>query len=346
MFDAYLMVDWSASQKRKTGPDSIWFALLERTCLPRSSLQAVLQNPATRRCACTRLGEALADLKKRGKRVLVGFDFPFGYPHGTASALGLQNGRTAWREMWCEIDGLVRDGPDNSNNRFCVADQLNQRVPADGPFWGKPNGSKYDTLEHLGRKCPPYSDDLPEKRLCEKRVPKAKPVWQLYGAGSVGSQTLTGLPVLLALRTDERLEGCGRIWPFETGLKSPDEDSIVFAEIYPSLLEHEFTPLIKDASQVLAIALHFAALDEEGAFGKAFEGDPKLMCEERKHIECEEGWILGITGNYPKPLPRELPPMVLEHHAKVGCINTHFSYAMGEDGVEQFVATPELFQMA
>lgn len=297
-------------------PDSIWFALLERTCLPRPSLQAVLQNPATRHCARTRLGEALADLKKSDKRVLVGFDFPFGYPHGTACALGLPSGWPAWREMWRELHRLICDGPDNSNNRFCVANQLNQRVPADGPFWGKPN----DALDHLGRKCPPYSDDLPEERLCEKRVPKAKPVWQLYGAGSVGSQTLTGLPVLLALRTDERLEGCGRIWPFETGLKSPDEGSIVFAEIYPSLLGHEFTPFIKDASQVLAVALHFAALDEEGALGKAFEGDPELTCEEREHIEREEGWILGITGNHPKPLRRELPPMVLEHHSKVGCI--------------------------
>lgn len=138
--------------------------------------------------------------------------------------------------------------------------------------------------------------------------------------GSVGGQTLTGLPVLYALHADKRLEGYGRIWPFETGLKSTDEYSIVFAEIYPSLLEHEFTPLIKDASQILGIALHFATLDEEGALGKAFEGDPELTCEEREHIECEEGWILGITDKHPRPLRRELPPMVLEHHPKVGCI--------------------------
>lgn len=227
--------------------------------------------------------------------------------------------------MWCEIDGLVRDGPDNSNNRFCVANQLNQRIQrnqrlsADRPFWGRPNASEYDKLKHLERKRPTHSDGLPEKRLCEERVSKAQPVWKLYGAGSVGSQTLTGLPVLHA-RTDERLEGDGRIWPFETGLKSPDKGSTVFAEIYPSLLEHEFTPLVKDASQVLAIALHFATLDEKEELAEAFNGDPKLTCEEREHIEREEGWILGITGNHPKPLRRELPPMVLEHHSKVGCI--------------------------
>ena len=310
LFDVYLMVDWSASQKkRNTGPNSIWFATLERT----PSLQAVLENPATRYCARTRLGEALEDLKKRGKRVLVGFDFPFGYPNGTARALGLPSGRAAWSEMWRKLDCLVSDGSDNSNNRFSVADQLNLRVSGNGPFWGKPSGDKYDQLEHLGRKRPPYSDDLPEKRLCERRVRGAQPVWKLNGAGSVGGQTLTGVPILHALHA----EGHGRIWPFETGLKSidsvsPDEGSIVFAEIYPSLLEHQFTPLVEDASQVLAIALHFATLDEEGALAKVFEGDPELRSEERERIEWEEGWILGVTGNQ-KPLRRELPSMILEH---------------------------------
>ena len=318
LFDAYLMVDWSASQKPNTGADSIWFALLERTCVAYPSLQTVLENPATRLCARVRLGEVLGDLKKRGKRVLAGFDFPFGYPHGTALALGLPSGRLAWREMWWEIDRLVSDGPDNSNNRFSVADQLNQRVPADGPFWGKPNGDKYDRFEHLRRKRPPYPDGLSEKRLCEERVPGAQPVWKLNGVGSVGGQTLTGLPVLRTLHADERLEGHGRVWPFETGLKSiesvsSEEGSIVFAEIYPSLLEHQFTPLIKDASQVLAIALHFATLDEERALGEAFKGDPKLATEKREHVEHEEGWILGITGKHPMPLRRGLPPMILEH---------------------------------
>ena len=328
LFDAYLMVDWSARQKRATGPDSIWFALLERTGPSRPSLKAVLRNPATRSEARECLGEALGDLKRRGKRVLVGFDFPFGYPQGTALALGLRSGRQAWVNLWRELDGLVCDGPDNSNNRFSVADQLNQRIRGDGPFWNRPKkGSKYNLLENLEPSRPSYSDDLPEKRLCEKRVPKAQPVWKLLGAGSVGSQTLTGLPVLQALRTDERIEGDCRIWPFETGLTSPDEGSIVFAEIYPSLLGHEFTPLVKDASQVLAMALHFAELDEERALAKAFEGDPKLTREERTHIECEEGWILGVTGKVPKqrPPPPQLPPMTLENDPASNSASLRFS---------------------
>ena len=332
LFDAYLMVDWSAKQKRATGSDSIWFALLERTGPPRPSLKAVLRNPATRSEARERLGEALGDLKRRGKRVLVGFDFPFGYPQGTALALGLRSDRPAWLNLWREFDGLVRDEPDNSNNRFSVADQLNQRVPTDGPFWGRPDENKYDPLEHLEPSRPSYSDDLPEKRLCEKRVPKAQPVWKLHGAGSVGGQTLTGLPVLQALCTDERIEGDCKIWPFETGLTSPDEGSIVFAEIYPSLLRHEFTPLVKDASQVLAMALHFAELDEERALAKAFEGDPELTREERTHIECEEGWILGVTGEEPTQL--QLPPMTLEHDPASSSASLHITDLKAVD-VEQ-----------
>jgi len=30
VFDAYLMVDWSASSTPKTGPDSIWYCLARR----------------------------------------------------------------------------------------------------------------------------------------------------------------------------------------------------------------------------------------------------------------------------------------------------------------------------
>lgn len=318
LFDAYLMVDWSASKERNTGSGSIWYALLERT----RSLQAVLGNPATRYCARVRLGEVLGDLKKRGKRVLAGFDFPFGYPHGAALAFGLPSGRSAWREMWRELDCLVSDESDNSNNRFSVADQLNQRVPGDGPFWGKPrepNGNKRTQFEHLGAKAPPHpTHGLAKKRLCEQLVPRTQPVWKLNGPGSVGGQTLTGLPILRALHIDERLEGHGRVWPFEMGLKSiesvsSEEGSIVFAEIYPSLLKQEFTPLVEDASQVLAIALYFATLDEEGALGEAFKGDPELSPEEREHVEREEGWILGITGKHRVSLRRELPSMILEH---------------------------------
>jgi hypothetical protein len=55
--------------------------------------------------------------------VFVGFDFPYGYPSGFSSALGLEGTMPAWRLTWDELARLVSDGPDNRNNRFGACGQ-------------------------------------------------------------------------------------------------------------------------------------------------------------------------------------------------------------------------------
>ena len=52
---------------------------------------------------------------------LVGFDFPYGYPAGSAAALGLTPDIPAWLGVWREITNRIIDRDDNSNNRFEVA---------------------------------------------------------------------------------------------------------------------------------------------------------------------------------------------------------------------------------
>jgi len=140
---------------------------------------------------------------------------------------------------------------------------------------------------------------LAERRLAEVRASQAKAVWQLAYAGSVGGQTLTGIPRLEALRHHPWLAGQVRVWPFETGLKPLAKASdwrILLAEIYPGLLTSLPADEIKDCAQVKALARHFAALDGEGRLSKMFAGDPALSAEERRVAETEEGWILGVTG--------------------------------------------------
>lgn len=87
LFDAYLMVDWSARSEPARGADSIWWALIER----RDGAAALLrrENPSLRAAAVEQLATMLAALSAEGRRSLVGFDFPFGYPAGFAAALGL-----------------------------------------------------------------------------------------------------------------------------------------------------------------------------------------------------------------------------------------------------------------
>lgn len=244
------------------------------------------------------LSRVLDALLEGGRRVLVGFDFPFGYPNGTARTLGLAG--SPWLETWCEIVRHVSDGSDNCNNRFDAADCLNRKIDhEEGPFWGHPNGRKYENLKSTR---PGYDYGLREKRLCESRVQGPQPVWKLNGAGSVGGQTLTGLPVVHALRYNERLKNYCRIWPFETGLKQIEacemkEHPIVFAEIYPSLVSPRSSnpqEQVKDALQVQDIASYMAALDEKRELGALFAGAP-LNADERRIVEQEEAWILGVS---------------------------------------------------
>lgn len=84
MFDRYIIVDWSASNSPKTGKDSIWICDLGEAGDPVST------NPSTRRQAEEQLRELLIKAADRGERVLIGFDFPYGYPRGFAAALGLE----------------------------------------------------------------------------------------------------------------------------------------------------------------------------------------------------------------------------------------------------------------
>ncbi|HZD24707.1 MAG TPA: precorrin-8X methylmutase, partial [Alphaproteobacteria bacterium] len=78
LFDAYLMVDWSAAARPVTGNDSIWLCLLRRR---GGRLQRVaLDNLATRTAARARIEALLGRVVADGGRVLASFDFPNAYP--------------------------------------------------------------------------------------------------------------------------------------------------------------------------------------------------------------------------------------------------------------------------
>ena len=261
IFDAYIMVDWSAATVPRRGKDSIWYTVLARRNGRLRRL--VLENPSTRAQAEADLTHRLAALQRRGDRVLVGFDFPFGYPSGTAARLGITG--LPWRHFWQELDDSIEDGPDNRNNRFDVAEALNRRLTGEAfPFWGDVREDGRPYLRRRGRRAH-GRDDLAERRLCELRIRSTQPVWKLAGAGSVGSQSLMGIPRVWRIRRDPRLANACHIWPFETGLRYDPRPQIQLAEVYPSLVPAP--PLKgkpKDAAQVVAIARHFAVLDDAG----------------------------------------------------------------------------------
>lgn len=286
LFGTYIFVDWSASNVPKRGKDSIWI------CRLAGKRETVL-NPPTRHAARLLLAEMLADAAAKGERVVAGFDFPFGYPAGFARRLGLDG--TPWRATWDEVARLVEDAEDNRNNRFEVGAEINRRVSGGRfPFWGCPAGFDHFHLHprHHGLH---QSDPLKERRLIDEWMIGAQPCWKLAYTGSVGSQVLTGLPVVRALRDDPRWTEGARIWPFETGLRLSDEARIVFAEVWPSWWKAcaKLGPP-KDRAQVRTVARIFAAADRAGTLADWFA--PDIGDADPRRIIEEEAWTLGVTA--------------------------------------------------
>ncbi len=289
-FDTVLMVDWSGGND--TGPtpraDAIW------VCVARDGVAdtpVYLRNRVLAEQWIARLFESET---AAGRRVLAGFDFPFGYPAGFAKALTNSADPMA---LWAWFETHVQDDP-KDNNRFDLAAFINQRFAGNGPFWA--NALQRD-ITGLPRTKAQYSNPFPEKRAVEERAKGAFTCWQMAGAGAVGSQVFMGLPILERLR--RRFDVA--VWPFE-----PLNRAVAFVEIWPSLtVGKPPAEMIKDAWQVQQVARTVSALPA-----------PELAT--MLDVDApEEGWIFGLgheerlreVSGHPPPLKNDcfaLPPGV------------------------------------
>jgi precorrin-8X/cobalt-precorrin-8 methylmutase len=290
MFDRYIIVDWSASNSPKTGKDSVWICDLRRAGDPLSA------NPSTRRKAEEQLRHLLIDAIDRSERVLIGFDFPYGYPRGFAAALGLEG--PPWSAIWGYLAGQLEDSRhSNENNRFEVASAINAQL-AHHAFWGRPAARRLNSLS-MKRDQVRYRLDgdavgLFEWREVElvlrRRRSHPHSTWKLLGAGSVGGQALTGIPVLARLRNEPRLRSISRVWPFEVGVPVLPEGqgAVIHAEIWPSFDAKSYDEgMVKDQAQVIGVALNFRDRDRSGSFAELFTITSAAA--------AEEGWILGVV---------------------------------------------------
>jgi hypothetical protein len=238
------------------------------------------------------------------RRVFLGFDFAYGYPEGFADAIGLTGPEHHWIQIWRELTRLIEDWPDNSNNRFEVASELNSRCVASipGPLWGCPKAKRTVSLLPTSSIYPFETSSgmsLRRFRLTEGQLPGVKSVWQLLGAGSVGSQTLLGIPAVCQLRDTPKLRSISKVWPFETGfVPNPTPSNgpfVLHAEIWPGVVKGKLDPGLKvpDQAQVRAMVEWLHELDTSNNLAPLFDKPSSLREDDLPRCLEHEGWIFG-----------------------------------------------------
>ena len=164
----------------------IWLAEVRRGCL--------------RRLECGRdrheIVQHLIEDARSDPDVVIGLDFAFAFPRWFAA----QQGAESIEQLW----GLVAERGEN---------WLKECSP---PFWGRP-----------GKRKPKRQEPFRTTEQCALRVDGSSPksVFQIGGAGAVGTGSIRGMPHLTRLR-----EAGFSIWPFHK-VESP-----LVLEIYPRLL--------------------------------------------------------------------------------------------------------------
>jgi hypothetical protein len=132
LFDAYIMVDWSGSDRRRAGkPDCIWIAHGAAAAAEPTTL-----SPPSRTEAEQIIRAQLQGIVAANKgRVLLCADFGYGYPAGFAALLAksFSGELPPWRVVWQYLRKHIQDDlgtkpgqqPTNRSNRFEVASVIN-----------------------------------------------------------------------------------------------------------------------------------------------------------------------------------------------------------------------------
>ena len=168
--------------------------------------------------------EWLVELARETPRMVVGFDFCFGFP---AWFVRDEHGSASGPEFWERVE---REG---------LAERWLARGGVDARFWGKPHRRPEEfSGERLHRMLRATDIDcklaalIPEaERAARVKGIAPKSVFQIGGAGSVGTASLRGFAVLLRLREAEF-----RVWPFDVPGLSLQRPKPLVVEMYTRLM--------------------------------------------------------------------------------------------------------------
>jgi hypothetical protein len=190
----------------------------------------------------------LIECARREPRLVIGLDFAFSFPRWFVEQLGARSGREVW-------DAVARSGED-----------WLERCPP--PFWGQPCKPRPEPAK--GR------SDWRSTELANLPVAGCRPksVFQIGGAGTVGTGSLRGMPWL------RELQDAGiSVWPFDPA-RLP-----LAVEIYPRYLTGAVNKS-SAAARSLYLQSRYArecraVLDRAAASEDAFDAAVSAACMQR-----------------------------------------------------------------
>lgn len=210
-----IAIDWSGD--RRNSRRKIWLAEATREELVR------LENGRGRE----EIAQGLIEEATHDPRLVIGFDFAFSFPRRFCEQIGAHSAVDVWKQA--AVNG----------EHWLSSCHL--------PFWGRP-----------GIRCPETGARFRMTELeCAAGRPGIHPksIFQIGGAGAVGTGSIRGMPIL------NRLHEAGfSIWPFDP----PGWPAVV--EIYPRALTG---PVNKSSREARESYLHTAFPELSGQFLRA-----------------------------------------------------------------------------
>ncbi|MCU0625768.1 MAG: DUF429 domain-containing protein [Gemmatimonadaceae bacterium] len=254
-------VDWSGAREEATQRARIRLAVVHDGVLVQ------LVAGVTRAEAVTRV-LSLADAHGA---LAIGLDFAFGVPAWYArGALHCDEGPALWAALARRCESLLA---------------------CERPFWGRPGVPRWPELDD-----PLRAYRATERATRDRFAVQPKSVFQVGGAGAVGTATLRGMSALLALRA-----AGVRLWPWDA------PGAVTATEIYPRLATGNVVKSspaaraahVRTLGDVIPRALRDAVAASEDAFdatcaaltmpGVLRDGWPAAPTDPAVRLE---GWIL------------------------------------------------------
>jgi hypothetical protein len=284
-FDAFIAVDWSGARGKYNG-------IAVAICRPGRAAPELVKSQQ-KHWSRQEIAEWVAGQLDRGLRLLIGFDFAFGFPFEDCGYLGGQARR---------IDDI-----------FALWALIESRSTGEIDFGCRTFVNNPDFAHLFWKRGPQPKTWVERKRLAEhacaeKTKTRPDTLYKLLHSKQVGKASITGMRVLNYLRAGKSKSVA--IWPFE----NPKTSAIV--EIYPTMFRKLATGSIAKLRSAVELNQGLAALNSQSmpargsidlsdhdtdalisAAGlRSIAGIPELWTRPELNSDRvrREGWIFGV----------------------------------------------------